>query len=243
MSLRRRALLAGRLLIFSAWMPAAFASNAPAPTPSQNSSGGAVVQFTYVNQKLQPARYSITVQENGSAHYRSERGPAKDDSRFPAQPQDRPITISPPVLHEIFAAARQAKYFAIRCENGGKNLAFQGTKTLEYTGSKAHEICTYNWSNDKQIQKLTSIFEGISFTLVEGDKLRVEDMYFKLALDDEMQALVASAKEGDALEIQNIDPILRTIANDSQNLDRVRRDARQLLSPGGAKSESQASGN
>lgn len=242
MSLRLGATLASCLLALATWPLAARAADST-PSPAPGDSSGAVIEFTYFNQNLQPARYSITVHENGSAHYRSQRGPAKDDSRFPVQPQDRPITISSPVLHEMFAAARQSKHFAIRCENGGKHIAFQGTKTLKYVDAGTQGACTYNWSKNKQIEKLTSIFEGISFTLVEGDKLRVEDTYFKLSMDNEMQTLVASAKEGDALEIQNIDSILRKIADDPENLDRVRRDARQLLALGSNQPESQAAGN
>lgn len=234
-----RGRLARCLLAVLICAPAAALASPPANTQA----GAATVRFTFVDNELEPARYSITVHEDGSGHYRSERGTARDDSRFPAQPQNRSIRVSSPVLNEIFSIARSRKHFGIRCDSGGKRVAFQGTKTLEYSGPDGHGSCTYNWSKDKQIEKLTSIFEGISFTLIEGARLKLEDTYFKLQLDPEMQALVEAAREGNALEIENIDPILETIAGDSRNLDRVRSQASKLLSETSSRAESRESGN
>lgn len=242
-----RVTLAVCLLTAAVSIPAAFATNQlprASSTPSESGTAKiATVRFTYVNPQLQPAKYFITVREDGSGHYRSERGPAPDSSRFPAQAENRDIQISAPAIHEIFQAARQTRYFGIHCENGGKRIAFQGTKTLEYHGPDGTGSCTYNWSNNKRIEKLTSIFEGISFTLIQGGKLRVEDAYFKLDLDPEMQMLVEAVQQGNALEIENIAPILEKINEDSRNLDRVRREARKLLDESGRRSESHDLGN
>ena len=191
----------------------------------------AVIRFTYENPKLQPAKYEFTVQEDGSGHFRSEGGgPTPDDPQnAPADPQDRPIHVSKTLRDSMFAAARKNKLFAIRCEDPEKNIAFQGTKTLAYEGPEGAGSCTYNWSKSAQINKLTDQFEAMAVTLEEGDKLQRQYEHGRLSLDLEMEFLDQMARDGRATEIENIAPILQTLAADEAVLQRVQRRARALL--------------
>ena len=95
------------------------------------------IQFTYENPSLQPAKYVLIFQENGSGHYSSEPGtaPLGDAQAWPIRPQDRPIAISGRTRDALFSAARQAKYFAGSCGDVGTKVAFQGKKTLQYQGN------------------------------------------------------------------------------------------------------------
>ena len=74
----------------------------------------AQIRFSYENPKLQPPKYVLTVDEDGSGHFRSEGGgPASNDPRnMPAEPQDRPIHISKALREAMFATARKNKLFA-----------------------------------------------------------------------------------------------------------------------------------
>jgi hypothetical protein len=96
--------------------------------------GQAQIRFTYENPKLQPPKYVVTVGEDGTGHFRSEGGgPASNDPQnMPGDPQDRPIHISKALREAMFAAARKNKFFAMPCDDGGKNIAFQGSKTLQF---------------------------------------------------------------------------------------------------------------
>ena len=104
--------------------------------------GQAQIRFTYENPKLQPPKYVLTVGEDGSGHFRSEGGGpvSNDPQNMPAEAQDRPIHISKALREAMFAAARKNKLFAMSCEDGGKNVAFQGSKTLQLEGPKGTEV-------------------------------------------------------------------------------------------------------
>jgi hypothetical protein len=129
----------------------------------------------------------------------------------------------------MFATARKNKFFAKACDDGGKNIAFQGTKTLEYQGPDGQGTCIYNWSKNSQIGKLTDQFEAIAATLDEGSKLQRQYEHGRLSLDSEMEILDQMVHEGRAIEIENIAPLLQTLTGDEAVLQRVQRRARTLL--------------
>jgi hypothetical protein len=191
----------------------------------------AVIRFTYENPKLQPSKYVLTVQEDGSGHYRSEAGvPSSDDPQsISLGSQDRPIHISKTLRDSLFAAARKNKLFEFHCEDPAKNIAFQGTKTLEYEGPEGKGSCTYNWSKSSQINKLTDQFEAVAVTLEEGGKLQKQYEHGRLSLDSEIEFLDQSVRDGRATEVENIAPLLQTLAGDEAVLQRVQRRARGLL--------------
>ena len=148
---------------------------------------------------------------------------------MPAEPQDRPIHISKALRQSMFATARKNKLFAISCDDGGKNIAFQGNKTLAYEGPEGQGSCMYNWSKNAQINKLTDQFESVATTLEEGSRLERQYEHGRLSLDTEMEALEQMVHEGRAIEVENIAPILEKLASDEAILQRVQRRARALL--------------
>ncbi len=191
----------------------------------------AQIRFSYDNPKLQPPKYVLTVNEDGSGHFRSEgQGPASSDpGTTPSEPQDRPIHISKAMREGMFVTARKNKRFAFACDDGAKNIAFQGTKTLQYEGPDGQGSCTYNWSKNPQIDKLTDQFEAIAATLDEGSKLERQYEHERLSLDGELESLDQMVRDGRALELENIAPILQKLAGDEAVLQRVQRRARALL--------------
>ena len=209
------------------FVPGGAPAGAQAGTPAQ-------IRFTYENPKLQPQKYVLTVGEDGTGHFRSEAGPAVSDGQgvpaeSPVESLDRPIHISKALRESMFATARKNKLFAIPCDDGGKNIAFQGTKTLAYEGPEGQGSCVYNWSKNPQIDKLTDQFESMAATLDEGSKLQREYEHGRLSLDSEMEILDQMVSEGRAIEVENIAPILRTLASDEAVLQRVQRRAQALL--------------
>ena len=189
------------------------------------------VTFTYENPNLQPPKYVVMVHEDGSGHFRSEAGgpPATDSTSMPVDPQDLPIHVSKALRESLFAVARKNKLFATPCADHAKNIAFQGTKTLAYEGPEGQGSCTFNWSKNEQIDKLVDQFQSIALTLDEGSKLQRKYEHSRLSLDQEMEFLVQMVHEGRAIEVENIAPILKTLAGDEAILQRVQRRARELL--------------
>lgn len=217
-----------------AWLPILLApvvALVVSPLAAAQDAPRAQIRFTYENPKLQPQKYVVTVDEDGSGHFLSEVGPPvkNDADNVPVGPQDRPIHISRELRQEIFAVARKNKLFAIACDGREKNVAFQGSKTLEYEGPEGKGSCTYNWSKSSQIEKLTDQFESVATTLEEGAKLQRQYEHGRLSLDMEMEFLEQMVHEGRAIEVENIAPILTALAGDEAILQRVQRRARALL--------------
>jgi hypothetical protein len=190
----------------------------------------AQIRFTYENPKLEPHKYVLIVGEDGSGNFHSEGSAGSTDGQnLSSASLDRPIHVSKALRESMFAAARKNKFFAKACEDGGKNIAFQGTKTLEYTGPDGQGSCIYNWSKNGQIGKLTDQFQAIAATLDEGSKLQRQYEHGRLSLDSEMEILDQLVREERAIEIENIAPLLQTLAGDDAVLQRVQRRARTLL--------------
>lgn len=118
-----------------------------------------------------------------------------------------------------------------RCASKAKGIADTGSKTLstaDISGGNAVS-CTYNYSESKPVVELTTIFQGMAFTLDEERKLAHLHRYDRLGLDAEMMNLYTAAQDGRALEMGNIAPELRALADDTDVLERVRLRAAALL--------------
>lgn len=211
-----------------------------APVSPSAPVSGAKISFRYENPQLQPAQYSFEIHEDGSGEYRSEPGstpPPDTPSYHPlAQAQQRSVKLSAATTEQIFATAREQKFFSIACEDKKTKVAFQGTKELSYTGPDGSGSCTYNWSKLASIQKLTKLFESIAFTLEEGRRLDIERKHDHLAVDAELGMLLDALKEGRAMEIQTIQPTLQEIIDDEAMMERARSRARKLLEEDGTSS-------
>ncbi|AXC14238.1 hypothetical protein ACPOL_4976 [Acidisarcina polymorpha] len=214
-----------------AWgaLDSAQSSSTIAPNPADKPH----VSFHYEHPQLQPAKYTFVIFEDGRGEFHSEPSatPPHDTLSYQtmAHPLDRPVQLSKTAVEEIFSTARAQRFFAVSCEDVKDKVAFQGTKQLSYAGPDGNGSCTYNWSKIAPIQKVTTTFESIAFTLEVGRRLEVEHKHDRLALDAELATLLSAAKDGRALEIQTIQPILEEISNDEAVLERARSRARKLL--------------
>lgn len=192
---------------------------------------GATITFHFENPKLQPASYQFIINQDGSGHFESDPGSsaAPDAAGIAPQPVSRAIHIGQPLLGEIFQTARTHKLFAEKCESNKDDVAFTGRKTVSYSGPDGKGSCTFNWSNDRQLNGLADDFIAVAYTLEEGRKLSVEHEHDRLSLDAELETLEDAAKGGQAKEIENIAPELVSIAADGAVMERARTRARRLL--------------
>jgi hypothetical protein len=139
------------------------------------------------------------------------------------------VNITPATADRIFALGRKLDRFNIECASKAKNIADTGTKTLSYTAPDGAGSCTYNYSENKDVQALTEIFLGIAETMDEGRELDFLRRYDRLGLDDAMTFLAQEVSAGRALEVGTIAASLRSIADDADVMQRVRARARTLL--------------
>jgi hypothetical protein len=191
----------------------------------------ATVTFQFEDQRQQPAKYTITLHEDGSGHFHADAGPSHPDdiAALPGEGQDRAIQLTPATAQHIFEIAKAKKFFNMACENGDAHLAFTGKKTLGYDGPEGHGGCSYNYSKDQKIEWLTTEMQGIAATLEAGRRLELEHEHGRLSLDAELETLETMAQNGQALELQTIAPTLLAIVKDDAVLQRAQKRARHLL--------------
>ena len=201
-------------------------------TPAENPAAGSAARivFTFDHPQLQPAHYSITVEESGAGQFSSRPGSASDagDDVMPA-PLDRPIQIDATLRNELFAWARAHNFFNTRCTTTRTSLAFTGNKTLAYTGPDGSGSCKFVWAEDPALGRLADQLGAVAFTLEEGRRLEVEVRHDRLGLDAELENLQEAYKDHRAADLTNIAEQLHAVADDPQVMNRARKRAQELL--------------
>jgi hypothetical protein len=115
------------------------------------------------------------------------------------------------------------------CASKAKNVADSGTKTFTYIASGTTTSCTYNYTEVKDLDALTEIFQGMAETMDLGRRLDFLHRFDRLGLDDAIAFLAEEISSGRAIEVGIIEPSLRSIASDAQVMQRVRTKAAALL--------------
>ncbi|HUH61724.1 MAG TPA: hypothetical protein VLZ50_01955 [Terracidiphilus sp.] len=190
----------------------------------------AVFRADFSNPEVVPSHWTLTLHPDGSGHFHSERGdsPPQDPPTFEAPNVDRDVQVSESFADRVF---HQVRDDAIRhgvCESHMK-VAFQGWKTVSYSGPEGHWSCQFNFSRNKDVQALGDSLMAAAGTIVEGARLETLLQHDRLGLDKEMEYVSDAAGDGRLTQICTIRGILERLADDSAVLDRVRKRARTLL--------------
>lgn len=192
------------------------------------------VTFDLVWEQATPQEFTVRTQADGPSTYLS-RNPLKQlqpgEEKDPDYTLD--FTMSAKDAARIFKLAQQAKYFNGDFEYRAHRIANTGKKTLTYADETRHFQTIYNHSENKAIQELTSLFQGISSTIEFGRKLQFKHKYDKLGLEAELKAMEEAAENHNLAEIQIVSATLKDIADDSSVLNIARQRARRLLAKAG----------
>lgn len=197
-----------------------------APDPSDAASP--VIQADFSDPQLVPSQWTLILHPDGSGHFRSSSGAKPGAKEIEVPSIDRDITVSKDFAAHAFQTAKARKWFGVQCESHLK-VAFQGWKTLSYSGPAGHGSCTFNYSRDKEIQSLGESVEAVAQTIMEGERLEILLQHDRLGLDQEMEFLTEEFQDGRAQEVCAIRDILERLAGDDQVLERVRKRAQYLL--------------
>jgi hypothetical protein len=224
-----RIVIGSALVVCSA---SAFAQTAEPPAAASAKSQ-AEVSFQFDRTGLPVPRYTLRLREDGTGTYQADQSEiaatANSMRGQAAQHIDRAINVSSGTVAKIFKAAREANHFNIECASKAKNIANTGQKTLNYTGADGSGSCTYNYSENKNVDVLTNTFLAIAYTMDEGRRLEFLHRYDRLGLDAEMISFSQELEAGRALELGTISPTLAAIADDTAVIQRVRLRAQKML--------------
>jgi len=223
-----------RLILLAGFLAgnAAIAQTVHQVTPVAQSAGAYIV-FKFDWPQGRPwIRYTISVDDSGSAHFEGVGSP-EDSGDGDSYALD--FAISDAGREKIFNLAKQTEFFRGNFETKQKNIAQTGQKTLEYherspNGDKSVATsATYNYSPNTDIQELTREFQGIATTVDFGRKLAFDYRFDKLGMDARLRSLQELQASHFAEELQAIEPILKKIANDPNMMHISRQTAQQLL--------------
>lgn len=185
------------------------------------------VKFERYWEDATPQDYVITVKSTGEANYIS-RNPTRPESNGGDPDYTLDFTMSSATSDRIFTVAKETNYFHGDFDYKRK-VANTGKKTLSYADPVRQFQTTYNYSENRNIEETTKVFEGISATIEHGRKLQFMRRFDKLSLDAELKAMEDMAQNGYLAEIQIIAPLLQNLVNDTSVLHIARQRAQHLL--------------
>jgi hypothetical protein len=196
------------------------------PSSSTPSSSTPSITFERVWADFTPQSVTITVSANGATKY-SSRTPGKNGDDVDEYHTE--FAMSPDRCDKLFRYAREADYFQGDFTFKKHAVASTGKKTLTFVDASRHFNTSYDYSEHKAIQEITSIFMGISNTVEHGRKLQFLRRFDKLGLEAELKAMEDAAESHSLVEIQLIAPTLESIAEDHAILNIARQRAHRLL--------------
>ncbi len=144
---------------------------------------------------------------------------------------DRDIQVSAEFAGRVFDVAQRHKWFNEPCESHIK-VAFQGWKTLTYTGPARARLLHIQLFQGQEIQEMGDSLQAVAQTILEGARLEILLQHDRLGLDQEMEYSDRGSGDGRAQQVCAIRSILERLAQDDSVLERVRKEARALLACG-----------
>ena len=198
---------------------------AQAQKPDQTTATPSIT-FERVWQDFTPQNVTIAVSANGVTKYSSRTSATNGGDADEYQTE---FTMSHDRCDKLFRYAREANYFQGDFAFKKHVVASTGKKTLVYADASRHFNTTYDYSEHKAIQEITSIFSGISNTIEHGRKLQFLRRFDKLGLEAELKVMEDAAESHSLVEMQLIAPALESIAEDHSILNIARQRAHRLL--------------
>lgn len=184
----------------------------------------AEVHFDFERPGLSVPKFGLNINEDGTGIYTAE-----DVSSPTPQKIHREFLLTEATTKKLLSLARAANLSAEACGTKARNIANTGKKTITLISSGATTSCTYNYSDNKEVETLTDTFLAIAETLDMGRRLDFLHRFDRLGLNDAMASLDQEVSEGHALEVGTIAASLRSIVEDTEVMQRVRARAAAIL--------------
>ena len=217
-------LLAVLLLAGSGRALAQDSSPAPGAAPALPS-----VTFTQAFPRGTPAYFSLRIDSAGHAAYESRREEGEPGQPVLSEPYQTEFQVSEATALRVFELAKTLDYFQGDWDFKKHRIADTGRKTLLYTDSTRTHQTTYNWSENRAVQELTDLLQGIANTQEAAYELNRLRRYDRLGLNHQLERMEDMAKNGWLRELPVIAPLLEKLANDREVMNIARKRAQHLL--------------
>jgi hypothetical protein len=203
---------------------------------SKPSLSGSVVKVEFSNPGLTPAKWTLSMHPDGSAHFHTDpdQVTAAQLHAIEPGPIDRDVILSQDFTDRVFDTIHHHKLFSEDCESHLK-VAFQGWKKISYSGPDGQGSCEFNYSRNKDIQALGESFVAVASTIIEGARIELLMQHDPLGLDKEIEYLKEASDDGRLQQVCAIRDILTRLQDDSGVMERVRKRARMLLAESSSK--------
>ncbi len=181
------------------------------------------IDFSFIPRSPESPSWTIEVKRDRSGTYQVKDGTS------------RPISVSVETMKRL--GGGDSTVHSGQCESKQKNIAQTGRKSITYALGVALSHCTFNYSDDEDLNAVAAAFQAIAETVQAGDRLKQKHRFDHLGLDAELDSLLTITKDGRAIELQNIAPILQSIVDDDEMMSPARRKAKSLLELAGIHTE------
>ena len=191
-------------LLFLSAMPLAAQAQVDPAAQSRSDSPAAVaadtVLFTKEFPGSDPAYYSIALQGNGDAQYRT-------------APGEKPVEfhVSEGSTQQIFSLANKLSLFkGVQLESGRK-VAQMGKKTFAYESGGGRAEVSFNHTENLDGAALLALFERLSATMQHRDRLEYLIRFDRLGVVKELLQLEVDLDGGRLLEPTVLTPLLEKV--------------------------------
>jgi hypothetical protein len=130
---------------------------------------------------------------------------------------------------KTFELAQKLNFFHGDLDSHLKHIAQTGKKTLQYQSAQVQGSASYNYSQNPDVQQLTSLFQGIALTVDMGRQLAFQYRFDKLGMDKLLRQLEDLEANHNVEELEIIAPMLHKIADDPNLMNISRQSAKHLL--------------
>lgn len=188
-----------------------------------------VITFEFVLDGARPPHYGLAVEATGRAAYRSDDSVPETKGEESGTPYLVKFMVSSNNAERIFELAKALNYFQGDFDYRGGRIANMGAKTLTFKNGEVEHAATYNYSQNQNLQQLTTLFQGIANALEYRRRLERLYRYDKLGLEAELKAMEDDVKRNYLAELQVDESILKQIVGDSSVMNISRRRAESML--------------
>ncbi|MDE1162480.1 MAG: hypothetical protein PW792_11130 [Acidobacteriaceae bacterium] len=182
-----------------------------------------VVNFHFERKGLAVPEWSLEISSDGLGRY---------DEGAVATATRKPVLVHPQTLARMMGGVEAVR--AGTCESSAKSLA---TKRLAYRWKSGDvwSTCAFHVSSDAKLNDAMEAFVALQQTLQVGEVLARLEKADPSAVPDVVVSLWVMAQEGSAIELGNIEPVLKAIANNDHFAEGTTKMARELLAMAAAK--------